>query len=115
MTVSVVDEYLLARRRDDKRLLVVLRGDLSSIDELSDFLAELAGLVFLDHVATVRDDMQLVLALHVGDGQLGVHALGPRQEEHLLGLQVQEALSQAREPLGPVLLRRQQVGTPHVL
>ena len=66
-------------------------------------------------MTAVADDSHHKLSLHVGDGELGVHALGTCQEKTFLRLQVEEGLSQSCEPLGPVLLRRQQVRPPYIL
>lgn len=96
-------------------LLVVLGGYLSSINKISDFLTDLCGLILLNDMTAVSDDMHLVLSLHMGDSQFGVHALSPRQKQHLLGLKAQEALRQPSEPLSPVFLCRQQVCAPHIL
>ena len=59
--------------------------------------------------------MHFVFALHVGYGQLAVHSFSSGQEEHLLGLKFEEAISEALEPLCPVRHRGEKVGAPNVL
>ena len=92
---SIVDKDFLARRCDNEVLLVVYDGDPACKHEQLDFLHNLSGLVFLDHMAAVADDFHLILALHVRYCQLGIHALRPSQEEAFLRLQSKEALSQS--------------------
>ena len=110
----MVDEDFLASRRDNEHLLVVVGWDLAPLDELHDFLDDLGRLVFLDDVAAVSDDMHLVLAHLARTSQFSVQSLGPSQEEHPLGTKREETLSQATEPLCPIVFGREQISPPDV-
>ena len=74
----MVDEDFLPASRNYEHLLVVDGWNLSSVYELHDFLADLLRLVFLDDMTTVSDHVHLVLALHMSNSQLCVHALRSR-------------------------------------
>lgn len=112
---SSANHDLLSCRSDDEHLLVVLDLDAPPFDELLDLLSDPGRLVFLDDMAAVGNHVHFVLALHMGDSEFLVHALGPCQEEHFLRLQAQELGREAVEPLSPELLRGHQVCSPHVL
>ena len=55
-------------------------------------LSYLFGLVLLDNVAHVVDDLHLEFALHVSYGQLLVHALTARKDKLLWQLEAKEGV-----------------------
>ncbi len=112
---SSTDEDLLACWRDNEHLLVVLDRDLSPFDELQDFLDEFRRLIFLYNMTTISNHMHLILALHMGHGQLAVHSFSPGQEKHLLRLKFEERISETFKPLCPKRHRGQKVCAPNVL
>ena len=54
-------------------------------------------------MSTVSYYIHFVLALHVGYRERRVHTLSSRKDEHLLCRKAEEDLSEALEPLSPVL------------
>ena len=78
-------------------------------------LSYLFGLVLLDNVAHVVDDLHLEFALHVSYGQLLVHALTACKDELLWQLEAKEGVCQVFEPLNPELLTCEQIGAPNIL
>ena len=62
----------------------------------------------------IGHDVQLVLALHLGDGQGLVEAVGARQDEQLGGGRGEELRGQGGEPCFPEGLGGGQVGGPGV-
>ena len=57
-------------------------------------------------MSTVSYYIHFVLALHVGYRERRVHTLCSRKDEHLLCRKAEEDLSEALEPLSPVLFSR---------
>ena len=79
------DEHFLASSCNNEHLLVPLNGNLAMGYEVHDFVNELGRLVLLDNMTAVSNDIHLILTLHVSHGQLSIHSLSSRKEEHLLG------------------------------
>ena len=90
-------------------------SDPERLQELVYDLSYLFGLVLLDNVANVVDDLHLEFALHVSYGELLVHALTACKDELLRQLKPKEGVCQVFEPLNPELLTRQQIGAPNIL
>ncbi len=89
-------------------------GAIIAPPELGHHGGHLGGAVLVHEVSRLGEDVQLVLALHLGDGEVGVETVGAGEEEQLGAAAEQELGAQPAEPGRPEGLREGERGAPGV-
>ena len=101
----MINNNFLASCCNDNHLFLKVGWYMKFLKELHKHLCHCLRSILLNHMANVIHHNHLELALHVSNSQLFVQSIISCQEELLGDLKFQEALSQAGEPLCPVLFR----------